>query len=808
MWHVLNEIFYIMLKTYFKIAYRNLSRNKTYGFLNIIGLALSITCGILIFTMVKYHLSFDNFHTDTKRIYRFVTEQHRDEISYVGSVPPSFGKAFQTDYSFGEQTARIVVFEEELISIETGGDIKKFKESTGPAFAETQFFEIFNFPLVRGDKKKALSEPNTAIITERIAHKYFGNEDPMNKVFRVGNKTDCKITGVLKDLPANSDLKAEVYISWPTLLHYNNWFASDNAWGGISSSLQCFVRLRPNVLPANVEKVLPAYVKKYRPTSKNVHHYKLQPLSEMHFDARYGGAMEKRHIWILAFIALFLIVTACVNFINLATAQALRRSKEVGIKKVLGSLRWPLFWQFIAETALITIAATLLAIGLSYLLLPYVNEWFRSQMSIDFLGDWKLLTFTPLLVALVTFLAGSYPGVILSGFQPIMALKGKLTMQHIGSFNIRRALIVTQFSISLVLIIGMIVITRQMEYAKQSDLGFNKDAVVMMPIGVDSTDITVTTLKNKLTNIPGVENVSVCYAAPASQSNWFNSIRFDTRSEFEEFRVNIKSADDQYLSTFGLKLIAGRNIFPSDSVREFLVNEELVSKLGLQSPEDVIGRKMDFNGGKMSATIVGVLKNFHDRSFHEDISALCVTTYTDQYQSYAVRINPANIATVLPNLEKAWSSIHPDKLYERQFLNERIAEFYETEATMLKLIRVFSFIAIFIGCLGLYGLVAFMVSQKTKEIGIRKVLGSSMTEILWIFGKEFAALILIAFLIAAPFGWWLMNNWLQDFEYRVKMGPWIFVGAVLMIGIVVAITVGYQSVRAALMNPVKSLRTE
>jgi putative ABC transport system permease protein len=362
---------------------------------------------------------------------------------------------------------------------------------------------------------------------------------------------------------------------WSTLKFYNNWFASDNAWGGISSEVQSFVRLQPGISPAAVEKVLPAYVKKFRPTSKNVHHYKLQPLSEMHFDGRYGGTMEKRNIYILCSMVIFLIGAACVNFINLATAQALKRSKEVGIKKVLGGLRSAIFWQFITETFVITFVAAILAILLSYPLLPFVNDLFQTQMRINLFEDYKLPGFILLVVILVTFFAGSYPALVLSGFSPIMALKGKLSMQHIGGLNIRRGLIVTQFNISFVLIIGMIVITRQMQYAKQSDLGFNKDAIIMLPIGADSPGIEITTLKNKFTGIPGVENVSLCYGAPASQSNWFNSIRFDNRTEFEAFKVNIKSADDQYLSTFDLKLVAGRNIFPSDTVREFMINETM-----------------------------------------------------------------------------------------------------------------------------------------------------------------------------------------------------------------------------------------
>ena len=517
--------------------------------------------------------------------------------------------------------------------------------------------------------------------------------------------------------------------------------------------------------------------------------------------------MEKRNLWILSFIGLFLIITACVNFINLATAQALKRAKEVGIRKVLGGLRGQLFWQFIAETALITIIAAFVAVGLSYLALPYVNEWFKTEMAIQFLSGSLLVIFIPLLVLLVIFLAGSYPGLILSGFRPVAALKGKLSQQHIGGFNTRRTLIVTQFTISIILIIGMMVIFRQMQYAKKSDLGFNKDAVVMIPMGFDSASNAQKTLRNELASIPGVQSVSQCYAAPSSDEAWNTSIRFDTRTEEELFRSSIKAADDQYVKTFDLQLAAGRNIFPSDTVRESLINETLTRKLGLKLPQEALGKKIYFNGN-MSATIAGVVKDFHDGSFHSDINAVCITSFASNYSSYAVRINMNKIKSILPALEKKWGSIHPDKIYEYQFLDESIAKFYETEETMLKLISAFSFIAIFIGCLGLYGLVSFMAAQKTKEIGIRKVLGSSVTGILWIFGKEFGRLILVAFLVAAPIAWWLMNNWLQDFKYRIHIGVWMFLMAIGITLLIAAITVIYQSVKSAVANPVKSLRTE
>jgi predicted permease len=797
-----------MIKNYFKIALRNLARHKMYGLINVTGLAISMACGIIIFTLVKYHLSFDNFHKDANRIYRFVTEQHRDDISYAGSVPPAFGKAFRNDYAFGEKVARVVTNHDALINIEEGNELKKYKEKEGLGIAEPEFFDIFNFPFLQGDKKTALTEPNTAVLTERLAKKYFGNANPVGKAFKLENKTVFQVTGVLKNIPVNTDLKSEIYVSWATMKSLNEWFADDNAWGGISTELQCFTRLRPNISTTQIEKLLAAYVTKYRPKSKNVHHYKLQPLSDVHFDSRYGGVMEKRNLWILSFIGLFLIITACVNFVNLATAQALRRSKEVGIRKVLGSLRGQLFRQFVAETAVITIIATLVAIGIAYLVLPYVNTWFKTEMTIHLFTDIQLLLFLPLLILVVTFLAGSYPGLVLSRFQPVTALKGKLSRQNIAGFNTRRCLIIFQLTISLILIIGMIVITRQMLYIKQSDLGFDKDAIVMIPLGSDSVGTAQKTLQNEFMNIPSVENVSSCFAAPASEDTWNTSIRFDTRTEDEVFRVNVKAGDENYIGTFGLQLVAGRNIFPSDTVREFLVNETMARKLQMRSPGEALGKKIYLQGGSMSGPITGVVKDFHDVSFHSDINPVCITSYSRNYGNYAVKINIKNIRSVLPALEKKWSSMYPGKIYEYQFLDERIAEFYETEQTMLKLVRTFSLIAILIGCLGLYGLVSFMAAQKTKEIGIRKVLGSSVAEILWIFGKEFSILIIAAFAVAAPIAWWLMNAWLRDFKYHIQVGALTFILAIGITMTVAMFTVGWQSLKAAVMNPVKSLRTE
>lgn len=795
-----------MFKSNFRIAWRNLVKHKSYAFINIMGLALSMACGIVIFVLVSYHLKFDDFHSNSNRIYRIVTEQHRDDITYSASVPSPFGKAFRTDYTFAEKTGRIATFKSELVTVNHKGEIKKFKETDGVAFTEPDYFDIFNFPLLKGNRKPEITEPNTAVLTERMAKKYFGNDDPVNQILTVANKIDFRITGVLKDLPRNTDLKTEIFVSYSNLKDYNEWMARDDAWGGMTGAMQCFTLLKPNVSPAQVEAVLPNYVKKFRPTNKNVHHYKLQPLSQFHFDSRYGGVMEKRNLWVLSFIGLFLIITACVNFINLATAQALKRSKEVGIRKVMGGMRAQLFWQFIGETAFIAIIAALVALLLAKLVVPLFNGWFGTYMDVSITQSWQLPLFIVSLIVIVTFLAGSYPGLILSGFQPMAAIKGKLSRHQLGGFNTRRTLIVTQFTISLVLIIGMIVIGKQVQFAKQSSMGFDKDAIVMVPKG-QGTESSVQSLKTRLAQVPGVEKISLCYAEPSSSSTWNTSVRFESRAEDEPFKTSMKSIDDQYLNTFGLKLVAGRNVFPADSAREVVINETMVKKLGLQSPEEAIGKKISIS--KLPGMpIVGVVKDFHDLSFHEDISAVCMWINPEDYDEYAVKVNLARLPQTLAALEKTWSQAYPNQVYEHNFLDERIAEFYETEDFMLRTIGIFCFIAIFIGCLGLYGLVSFMVAQKTKEIGIRKVLGGSLGQLVWIFGREFSRLILLAFLIAAPVAWWLMNSWLKDFEYRISFGAWIFAGALAIISLIAALTVGYQTVRAALSNPVKNLRTE
>ncbi|MDQ2658579.1 MAG: ABC transporter permease [Bacteroidota bacterium] len=794
-----------MLRNYFKIAARNLEHHKSYALINITCLALGITCAILIFTLVTYHLSFDTFHSKADRIYRITTELHQDGVNREANVPQPIGKGFGSDFTFAEKIAMVYSNSGWLVSVPSSQDEKKFEENV--AFAEHDFFDILDFPLVRGDRNTVLTEPNTAIITQRIANKFFGDDNPIDQIIRVQSKWDFKITGVLQDLPVNTDRRDEIYLSYSNLTDHNPWLAGDS-WQGIAGGMNCFVLLKPGVEPSQVNQAFQKLSKKYYDErDAEVYRFKLQHLSDVHFNPELGGYMAKKNLWALSLVGLFLIITACVNFVNLATAQGLRRSKEIGVRKVLGSQRAQLFWQFMIETALIALLAMGLAITLAQLALPYVNELLRIQLGMDIFENAYLAAFLTLLLVVVTMLAGSYPGLIVAGFKPDLALKGKLSQRNAGGYSLRKGLVVTQFAIAQLLIVGMLVVAEQMRYARIADMGFRKDAIVMLPIP-EREKSKFSALDSEIERIAGVENVAFCSRAPAS-TDWASvTVRYDSRTENENFDISVKAGNDQYVPTFGLQVIAGRNLEPSDTVREFLLNEAAARRFGAIDPQDVIGKKLQIGLNNSEGLIVGVVKDFHNKSFHETIDPICITSSNEWYVNCAVRINPASLSQALGAIEGIWKQNFPEHIYEYDFLDEQIARFYEFDNMILRLIQVFAGIAILICCLGLYGLVSFMVVQKTKEVGVRKVLGATVLNIGWLFGKEFIRLLLIGFVIAAPAAWWIMSHWLETFAYRIDIGPEIFIATILITFAVAVVAVGYKSTLAALMNPVKSLRSE
>jgi predicted permease len=789
-----------MIANYFLVALRNIQRSLSHATINVLGLSLGLTCAILIYLLVGYHLSFDKFHSQSDRIYRFVTEQHRDDVSYVGAVPPAFGNAFRNDYPYGEKVARVCEADGAIISIQVNNEIRKFNDEV--AFVDPDFFDIFNFPLVTASYPVAA---NTAALTQDMAVKYFGKESPVGKTITLDNHLEFQITGVLQNIPANTDFRMQVFLSYATMKQYNEWVASDDSWGGIMSGIQTFTRLRPGVNPLDVEKQLPEYVKKFRPKSKNVHHYHLQPLTDMHYNSLYSGQMSMKTIWILSIVGFFLIFTACLNFINLSTARAVTRAKEVGVRKVLGSVRNQLFWQFTIETLCIVAVAATIALGAASAVLPQINTLFKLRINPSLTAHADIFLFIGILIVAVTFLAGAYPGLVLSGFKPVLALKGKMADVSTRGVNLRRSLIVTQFTITQVLVIGLIVVTYQMKFNMETDMGFRQNDVVMIPAGSKEK---MNTLKTEISKLPGVEQTSLCFSAPASYNHWGTSIVFDNRTESEDFGVSVRSADDDYVRTFDLDLVAGRNLNPSDSVREFLVNEEFVRRLDME-PDDVLGKSIRFNGN-LTGPIVGVTSNFHDGSFRSAISPVMMTTMNDQYNEMAVRINANSTPAkdIVTSIEKTWSAIHPDQIFNYQYVTEQTAQFYEAEEMTLRLVQAFSFIALLIGCMGLYGLVSFMSVQKTKEIGIRKALGASAASILALFGREFIILTLISFVIAAPVGAWLMTQWLAQYEFGISLTYWIFAVELAFVLVVVLLTTGTQSLKAALQNPVRSLRVE
>ncbi|WP_025665222.1 ABC transporter permease [Aquimarina megaterium] len=794
-----------MLKNYLKIAWRNLKKRKIFASINILGLSLGFSCVILIFLFVNYHLQFDNFHKNSDRIYRIVTEEHRDDVDYESSVPPGFAKGFKADYDYADKVANIYTREDWQINGTANKKSLRFRENV--VFAEPDFFEILNFPLLEKLGDQTLNQPNTAYITESFSKKMFGDENALGKTLVVKNKETIQVIGILKNLPKNTVIQGEIFLSYKTLKHYDNFIYSES-WGGISGSLMCFALLHPNQNIAQIEKSLIQLVTKHRPTSKNVHRYKLQSLDNIHFDNRYGG-VNVSLLWTFALIGFFIITIACINFINISAAQAFTRSKEIGIRKVLGSFKQHLFWQFISETFIISLFALIVSLAIAIAVLPSFNELFMLNLSITSLLDIKVIGFVLVLLIFVSLFAGSYPGILLARILPTLALKGKLTQKDTGGKLTRKVLVTMQFSISIVLIVSTIIIGKQISYAINADLGFDKDAIVMVDIPEKIETIKLEGLMERIGKISGVKGSTACLTSPGgTDSNWTTGIRYNNRAEYEEFYISAKLADENYINTFGLKLVRGRNFYVHDSITEVVVNEMVAQKLGLASSEELIGKQVELNGGNIKATIVGVLANFHDQNFHKDISPVFIAPQSNAFNEIAIKIDSQNTDVLLAEIEQRWKEIFPKYIYEFSFLDEHVARQYENEQRFLLMSKLFSGLAIFISCLGLYGLISFFVAQRRKEIGIRKVLGGKVGDILLLFTQDFLKLIFIAGIVASPLAWYVMNNWLENYKYRITIDWWVFALAIGAIATITMVTISYQAIKAATVNPIKSLRIE
>lgn len=801
-----------MIKNYLKTSAKILIRNKSYSLLNIMGLSLGITCALIIFLILDLQLSYNRDNKMAERTYRVVIDFHYPEggIGHTQGVPLPLGAALRSEFPFLEKVATANGLSSAQIAV-LGADnapTKKFNEKnlfgSCIAFVEPSLFDVFDYSWLTPNAAASLNEPNTAVITEKLAHKYFDNDNPIGKMLRVNNKVDVRITGVLKDIPVNTDLLYEFFISFKTLETYNPKAISN--WKSMNSDIRCFVVMAKNQPITQLTSQFGTINKKYLAESDaKVYRFQAQPLSDVHYNRTYGGNVDKAYLWAFALVGLFLIVSACVNFINMATAQALQRAKEVGIRKVIGGTRMQLFWQFMSETTIITLLSVALALAMTEFLTPSVNSLFAGVFTISLHFSLPVLVFLGVLSVLIIFLSGAYPALILSGFKPIIALKGKISTRQVGGISVRRGLVVVQFFITQLLIICTIVIAQQMDFSKNMDLGFDKNGILL--IDIPKSDKTKKeTLRTQLTQLAGVEKVSLAFSPPNYNSNMTSEYQYNNEIKKEGNEINVKVGDDNYLPTFSLQLVTGRNIQKSDSITEALVNETFAQSVGEKSSTDVIGKTLTI--WNKSVPIVGVVKDFHAYSTRIGIESVCIVSNYDNYSRCAVKLNPHNLTTTLPILEKTWNTVYPEYAYQSEWLDENIARVYIAEDIILRFIRGFAFIAILIGCLGLYGLVSFIAAQKTKEIGIRKTLGASTQNILGIFSKEFITLILIAFALAAPLSWWAMSQWLQAYVYRIPLSIGVFLLAISMTLLIAAITIAQQAIKAAVANPVKALRTE
>ena len=800
-----------MIKNYFKTAFRSLLRNKSYAAINIAGLAVGIAVCLVIFVIIQFELSYDGFHPNKDRIYRVLSEFTTPKgTEHNQGVPFPLPRALRNDYPQLEKVTTVNYDGDDQILVvnNDGNVVKKFKEQTGVFFAEPEFLDIFNFPILTGNKA-SLAEPNTAFLTKETAEKYFGTwQDAVGKNLKRNNTLPLKIVGILENVPVNSDFQIKILASYISVHHKDQ----DNDWQSVSSSHGCYFLATQNFDKNAFNKQLAAFSKKYKSADNTTGHI-AQPIKEIHFDGNSGNYLRRASspemvnaMWM---IAAFILIIACVNFINLSTAQAVNRSREVGVRKVLGSNRTQLIAQFFCETFLIVLTAIILATALAYLLLPAIAKVLDIPLAVKILSDPAVILFCLGALIGVTVLAGFYPAIILSGFSPITALKSKVIAARTKGISLRRSLVVGQFVIAQSLIIGMLMIVKQMDYFQSSSMGFDKETIINVPVPRDSAGLAkINYLQDKLQQMKTVQSVSFSFSSPADGNNWFSDINYNNAAKGTDFGVNLKWADAGYVKTYNLALVAGRNIYPSDTVREFLVNETLLKKLGITNPQEAINKPIDIWGGQMKGAIVGVMKDFHSQSFREGMDPVLLASRKEFYSIAGIKLSQQNMQQSISAVEKLWNEVYPDYVFEFQFLDKKVADFYQQERRMSNLYTVFAVLSIFLSCLGLYGLASFMALQRLKEVGVRKVLGASLQSIVILFSKEFILLIGIAFLIAAPLTWYFLHQWLQNFQYKVPVSWWMFlIGGVASL-VVAIITVSSKAIMAAKTNPVKTLRSE
>ncbi len=800
-----------MLKNYLTTALRNLWRSKGSTLINVLGLTLGIATSLILFLIVRYHTSFDTYHSKRDRIYRVVGQSFGNQSRFYSTgVAPALPDAFRTDFPEVEALIFSSYRAGGLVTVpQANGEPKKFAVERGVTYVQPEYFSIFDREAVIGDPVKGLDEPNEAVMSVQSAKKYFGKEDAVGEVFNYDGK-EFRVTAIIDDLPAQTDIPFDVLLSFITIKKEKD----EVGWNGIWSDEHCYFLLKEGVDIAELARRLPSFVTKhFGEENPDEVSYELQPLSRIHFDDRYSNYNYTTVTWpmITAFsvIGIFLIITACINFINLVTAEAIKRSKEVGIRKTLGSSRGQLILQFLGESTLVTVFSVALALAVATVALEFLNSFLNLTLSLR-LFDPGVALFLVGVTVFVSLLSGLYPALVVSGFKPVFAIKNQMSNRNSSGFLLRRVLVVVQFIISQWLIICTIVLIAQMNYFRQQNLGFRQEAIVTFPIpenerlGFSDGTSKMRALREEVAKLPGVEIASLSSRPPASGS--VQSTDFGIEGKEDRYGTQIKTIDGNYVGLYDLKMLAGTNVGDLDTAHGFLVNEKLVQLVGFTSPEEIIGKRMELNGRKLP--VVGVVRDFHTMSLHEPVDATVLYNRARTYQTLSLKLNPQNMQETIREVQKRWEQAYPEHIFSYQFYDEEIAEFYESEERTSTMLTVFTSIAIFIGCLGLFGLATFMANRKTKEIGVRKVLGASVESIILSFSKEYVILIMIGFAFAAPIGWYVMTQWLNDFAYKIDIGPMIFVTCLATTMLIALVTVGYRSFKAAVSNPAQALRSE
>lgn len=800
-----------MFRNYLKTAFRNLLREAGSTAINISGLTLGITCSLVIFLLVNFLSSFDNFHSKRDRIYRVVFQSEGNHgTGYSAGIPSLLPDAFRLDFPEAEEVVFTSYRANSTVLVpQRGGENKPFSAEAGVLFTQSNFFKVFDRRIVAGDNVRGLDDPNTAIISRRSARLYFGREEVLGETVKFGDN-EYRITAVMEDFPANTDFPFDLMLSYVTIKADNE----KNGWSSIWSDEQCYFLLKEGASIRSVESGMAGFREKHvGKENADKSAYNIQPLREIHYDERYGSytynTVSRAMLITFASIALVLIITASINFINLSTAEAIKRSKEVGIRKSLGSTRGQLVGQFLGETTIVVIVSMLISLGLTQMALTFINPFMDVSLSLDLSGNASLWIFIISVTLIVALLSGLYPAFVVSGYNPVMALKNVAGNRSSSGYAMRRSLVVTQFVISQFFIFGTIILVYQMRFMEAKDLGFRKDTILMVRIpeseqvGSAHGPGKMRTLRDEMLRVPGVNAASLNSAAPSS--GMVSGTSFRVAGADRDYETQVKLVDGNYIPLFDLKLIAGQNVEDLDTARGVVVNEKLCEVVGIK-PEDMIGKVL--NVSRKDLPVTGVVRNFHTVSLEEPIEATVLMNRRARYSYLSLQIDPLRTQQVIDVLKPKWEAAYHESIFSYDFLDERIQEFYESYARMSTMLTLFSGIAIFIGCLGLFGLATYLSNQKTKEIGVRKVLGASVESIVLLFSREYIRLIVVGFLIAAPIAWFAMTKFLENFEYRIGIEPWIFASGFAATLVIALLTVGYRSVKSAVANPAHALRSE